>query len=574
MKRLPFLRPDARSLELEALVEGLRTSQAMIQFRPDGTIVRANGLFLELMGYTEAEIVGRHHNIFLEAGGDTTVAYREFWEALGRGEFQQGVFPRVTRDRRSVWLRATYTPIRDPAGRVTSIIKFAVDVTEVRNQAAADHSQLEAIRRSQAVCRYSLDGTILEANERFLRLFGYEARALVGQNHSLLVCPDDAKSPEYQAFAEALRRGDYQQDTYRRRDRDGHLVWIQSTYSPILDPQGRPTEVVQFATNITVQMQEKAEREAEGRAIGRSQAVVHFGMDGMILFANELFLTALGYSLDEVLGRHHSLFVDPTEAQGPAYRDFWASLNRGELQSGEYRRFGKAGREVWIQATYNPIFDLDGRPTQVIKYATVVTDRKLAEAENRAQIESIDRSLAVIHFSMDGTILWANERFLDALGYTLAEIEGKKHSLFLPPHEAQSEEYRRFWQALGRGEHQAAEFRRLGKDGREVWLQASYNPILDLNGRPSKVVKFATDVTAAVEARQEYARNMGEVVDIITDIAGRINLLALNAAIEAARAGSVGRGFAVVANEVKKLAGQVEAATGKISEEIARMNQR
>ncbi len=349
-------------------------------------------------------------------------------------------------------------------------------------------------------------------------------------------------------------------------------------------------------------------------------------MDGTIITANENFLHALGYTLAEVKGKHHSMFVEPGYRDSAEYREFWAKLNRGEYQAAEYKRIGKGGKEVWIQASYNPILDMNGKPFKVVKFATDITKQKLQNADYLGQIDAIGKSQAVIEFNMDGTVITANENFLNAMGYTLAEIQGKHHSMFVEPGERDSAEYRQFWAALNRGEFQAAEYKRIGKGGKEVWIQASYNPILDLNGKPFKVVKFATDVTEQVIQRMknehirgmmesvaagaeelnasvkeiaesmvksketaegavervdvadqsthrltEAAQAMGGIVDLINNITGQINLLALNATIESARAGEAGRGFAVVANEVKNLAGQAKGATEQISKEITSM---
>ncbi len=241
-------------------------------------------------------------------------------------------------------------------------------------------------------------------------------------------------------------------------------------------------------------------------AIGRSQAVIEFKLDGTIVTANDLFLNVMGYNLAEIEGKHHSMFVDPATRDGAAYREFWASLNRGEYQAAEYKRIGKNGKEVWILATYNPILDETGRPIKVVKFASDVTEQKLRTANFSGQIEAIGKSQAVIEFSMDGIVLSANENFLGVLGYALSEIQGKHHSMFVVPSERDGADYREFWAALKRGNYQAAEYQRIGKGGKQVWIQASYNPILDLNGKPYKVVKYATDTTAQVIARMKSER--------------------------------------------------------------------
>jgi methyl-accepting chemotaxis protein len=396
--------------------------------------------------------------------------------------------------------------------------------------------------------------------------------------------------------------------------------------TPLKNDAGRRSGVVVEWADATLRLQ-NLQLAAQADAVSRAQAVIEFQMDGTIITANENFLKALGYSLGEIQGKHHSMFVDSTMRESSAYREFWAKLNRGEFEAAEFKRIGKGGKEVWILASYNPVLDEKGKPFKVVKFATDVTEQKLRTADLAGQIAAIGKSQAVIEFKMDGTVLSANNNFLNALGYQLSEIAGKHHSMFVDPLERQSPEYREFWAKLNRGEYQAAEFRRIGKSGAEIWIQASYNPILDLNGQPFKVVKYATDTTQQVIARKKSesvrsmmesvaagaeelnasvreiseamvksketastavgrveaadeqaqrlnaaAQSMSGIVELIANITGQINLLALNATIESARAGEAGRGFAVVASEVKNLANQAKQATDKIGQEIDNLN--
>ena len=249
--------------------------------------------------------------------------------------------------------------------------------------------------------------------------------------------------------------------------------------------------------------------EATLRALSKSQAMIEFTPDGIVLTANENFLAAMGYTLAEIQGQHHRMFVEPAYAQSAEYADFWQRLGRGEFDRAEYKRLGKGGREVWIQASYNPVLDKTGKPVKVLKLATDVTAQKLAAADAQSQLKAIGQAQAVIEFNLDGTIITANENFCRAMGYSRDEIVGKHHRVFVDPAYAQSGEYQQFWDKLRRGETMAAEYRRIGKGGREVWIQASYNPILDLNGKPYKVVKYATDATDAT-ARKEAVKVLGE----------------------------------------------------------------
>jgi methyl-accepting chemotaxis protein len=266
------------------------------------------------------------------------------------------------------------------------------------------------------------------------------------------------------------------------------------------------------------------DNEAKVAAITRSQAVIEFELDGTIITANENFLDAMGYSLEEVRGQHHSMFCDPAYANGAEYKGFWAELRQGKFQSAAFQRFAKGGREVWIQASYNPVLDKAGRPVKVIKFATDITAQIQQAADHAAQIEAISRVQAVIAFNLDGTIITANENFLATVGYGLDEIVGRHHSMFCEPGYANSSEYRQFWERLRAGQYEAAEFQRFGKGGREVWIQASYNPIFDAAGRPVKVVKFATDITE----RKRCEGILAELTDSLAlmakgDLGGRID---------------------------------------------------
>lgn len=246
--------------------------------------------------------------------------------------------------------------------------------------------------------------------------------------------------------------------------------------------------------------------DAEGliTALNRAQAVIEFNLDGTIITANDNFLSALGYTLGEIQGQHHRMFCDPAYANTTEYQQFWQKLSRGEYDNGEYKRLGKGGKEIWINASYNPVFDDNGKAYKVVKFATDVTAAKLRTAEFEGKLNAINKAQAVIEFNLDGTIITANENFLKTVGYSLEEIKGKHHRMFCDDTYTASHTYQAFWQKLARGEYDTNEYKRFGKGGKEIWISASYNPIFDMNGRPFKVVKFATDITEIKRRKQEF----------------------------------------------------------------------
>ena len=261
----------------------------------------------------------------------------------------------------------------------------------------------------------------------------------------------------------------------------------------------------------------RSDRSAVYQALDKVQAIIEFKLDGTVISANDNFLRMFGYDLDEIVGKHHRIFCEPEYAQSPEYAEFWRRLGRGEYEAAEFKRLAKGGEQFWLQASYNPVFDTDGKPVKIVKFATNVTASKLQTAEYEGMVKAINRAQAVIELKLDGTVINANENFLRIFGYGLDEIVGKHHRIFCDDGYAESPEYTEFWKKLGRGEYDAGEFKRIHKDGTEVWLQASYNPIFDMDGKPVKIVKFASDITQEVAARSLALLEMSTPVTKIWD---------------------------------------------------------
>jgi methyl-accepting chemotaxis protein len=252
-------------------------------------------------------------------------------------------------------------------------------------------------------------------------------------------------------------------------------------------------------------------------ALDRIQAIIEFNLDGTVITANQNFLATMGYELSEIQGEHHRLFCTEADSSAPAYKEFWERLRRGESLESTYKRVSKSGSEIWLQASYNPVFDSKGNAVRIIKFATDVSRTRQEQAEHAGMIQAIDRSQAVIVFDLNGTILDANENFLDVFGYVKNEVISQHHRIFCDPSYVTSPDYAAFWQRLGSGDYFSGEYMRLAKDGSEVWLQASYNPIFDADGRPWKVVKFASNITEEVQRRSLALLEMSTPVTKIWD---------------------------------------------------------
>ncbi len=396
-----------------------------------------------------------------------------------------------------------------------------------------DKAKLDAISRSQALIEFNLEGEILYANEIFCNALGYSLVEIKGKNHSLFVTSEYRNSREYSEFWTALARGKHQTDEFMRIRKDGSEIWIQATYIPILNRANQPVKIIKIASDISEAKLRNAEFEGQIEAINKSQAVIHFELDGTIIKANQNFCMALGYSPEEIQGKHHRMFVESSERENDEYHMFWNQLREGKFQSGEFRRIAKGGREIWIQATYNPIVDANGQPFKVVKIASDITEQVLERQQRETVQIGIDKDLNDIASAVHNLTQQADNA-VDASAQTSSNVQAVASA---------AEE---LVASIGEINQQVAQSTRIS----------------------SEAVNEANQSGTIVSSLSDQAQSIGEIVELIENIASQTNLLALNATIEAARAGDAGKGFAVVASEVKGLASQTTKATEDISARI------
>lgn len=413
--------------------------------------------------------------------------------------------------------------------------------------AASEHldaSLLSALDGNFATIAFTPNGVITWANDAFLGALGYTAAEVVGQHHRMFCEAAYVSRPSYQTFWKELAAGTPHHGEFLRLRKDRSPIWIQAAYAPVRGADGAVTGVVKIAQDITATKTQSLDSAGKIAALDRANAVIEFDVDGTILAANDNFLAAVGYQRAEILGRHHSLFVDPVESASPSYRRFWESLGGGRFHGGRYRRIAKGGREIWIQATYNPIFGHNGEVVKVVKFASDVTSEVTRNQRFHAEISAVSA-----HLDGTGQGLTASSQEMSAqaattstevatVSYAASQVSAGLQTLASATEEMTV--------SIG-------EISRNANDAARVASEAS---------------ALAHGTNATMAELGESSAAIGQVTKVIRSIAEQTNLLALNATIEAARAGEAGRGFAVVAGEVKDLAKQTARATQQIGERI------
>ncbi len=517
--------------ELKGKDEAINKVQAIAEYGLDGSFLAANPSFLAIFGHDAADVEGRAHSLLVDAATRDSADYRRLWAELAEGKSQSGEFKRLTKDGREIWVQSTYTPILDVKGEPFKVVEYAADVTE-RNRLLAGAAELK-VRQDMvnAICIVSegdLKGDIISCNDKLCEVSQYSREELIGKPHSIFRHPDMPKEVFRDMWAK-IGRGEMFRGIVKNRKKDGTPYYVDAVVAPVLGPNGKPQRYISIRFEITAAEIERQNARGLVNAIDSAYGFIEFDTKGNVLGANDNLLRLLGYRLEEAKGQHHRIFVDSAYANLPAYGQFWADLNAGQSKADVFRRITKDGREVWIQAVYAPVKDEMGRVTKVVKIATDITAAKVEAINNERQLAEANRNQAVIEFDAQGTILNANENFLRCMGYRLEEIKGQHHRMFMEPAYAGSSAYGQFWSDLRDGKFQTSEYKRVGKGGKEVWIQATYNPRFDASGKVTKVLKCATDITARKVAEEALAATVKQVANNAQSVASAAEELSATA---------------------------------------------
>lgn len=564
-ERIAQLEREKLQAEREIDARMKSVDQACIVSETDlkGYITYANEKFCEVSQYTPEELIGANQNIVRHPDMPKEL-FKEMWASIGKGQIFRGIVKNRKKDGSPYYIDGVFTPVLGENGKPIKYIGIRYDITEATLESQRMKGIVDAIDNSYAFIEFDTKGTIIAANDNFLQATGYTKQEIAGKHHRLFVDPAYANTLDYQNFWSDLENGKVFKGEFKRLKKTGEAVYLQAVYSPVKDDMGRIIKVVKIATDVTAQvaLREEAKQAAEElkaqeeelrqnmeemqatqeeiqrntaamkgiiNAIDGAYGYIEFDNNGSIISANSNFLQVTGYTLDEIKGKHHRLFLDASESGTAEYSKFWAELADGKVHSGQFRRKNKSGEDIWLQAAYSPVRDINGKVVKVIKIAMDVTVEKERAAQMQREIEarmaSVDRVCIVSEVDLKGHITYVNDKHCEVSQYTREELIGANQNIVRHP-DMPKELFKEMWATIGKGKIFTGKVKNKRKDGTPYYVDGVFTPVLGKNGKPVKYIGIRYDITAETYEKQR----MQGVVDAINssfsfvefDLAGNI----------------------------------------------------
>jgi methyl-accepting chemotaxis protein len=598
------LKLEQMQRELEARMEQINVSCIVSEADLKGNVIYVNDKLCEVSQYTREECIGQPHSMFRHPDTPKAV-FKELWATIGKGKTFRGVIKNRRKDGTPYWVDAVIAPVLGPNGKPIKYIGLRYDITdqivreeELRKSQLEIAGQLDAINMTNALIEYETNGTIVKANDLFLRALGYRHEDIVGKHHRIFCDEEYVRSKDYERFWDDLRKGKPQSGEFKRVSSNGSDVWIQASYTPVKDETGNVIKVIKIGVDVSLQKFKNADYEGQLNAISKSNIVIEMNMDGSVISANDNFLNVMGYSQNEVKGKHHRMFIDAAHARSEEYKDFWRKLNNGEFFVGTYTRIDKFGNEVYIQASYNPILDLNGKPFKIVKFALDMTDviraikamasgnlsmRCNTAVDNSGLTQEINKTLdnltsVLSNISQGSDVVAKSSDLLQKKTEDMKRNTTEVAAAIAQMAKGAQDQAQRTDESSKLANHvmsSAADMEKKagfinkaaerGLESSNTGLKTVKHLVKNMSGIKESASLTAQSITVLTKRSEE----IGRTLRVITDIASQTNLLALNAAIEAARAGDAGRGFAVVAEEIRKLAEDSRKSAVEIEKIIA-----